>query len=168
MGFGDSLRCPPRWNYDRVGAHLKHETGFDSLRKPAEIERVKPLMSTPDDGGRDPRRDESQTPRRQRDSSDGAERGQAAPQGFNRTQNTAMRYATIGFELAASIGGMTLLGWWADSQLGTKPRCLIAGAVLGIVGGFYNFIRAALALNRETYGSGPRKKSAGRRDDETP
>jgi len=60
-----------------------------------------------------------------------------------------MRLAGLGLELAASIAGGALLGWWIDRQLGTAPRALVALAVVGIVGGMYNLIRTALAAARE-------------------
>ena len=54
----------------------------------------------------------------------------------------------MGFELAAAIIGLTLAGWWVDWKYGTEPKGVVTGAVLGIVGGFYNFIRQALKLMR--------------------
>jgi len=55
----------------------------------------------------------------------------------------------MGFELAAVIVGLTLVGLWVDRRFGTGPTGLLIGAGLGIVGGFYNFIREALRMNRE-------------------
>jgi len=54
----------------------------------------------------------------------------------------------MGVELAAAIIGLTLVGWWVDRRFGTAPKGLIVGASVGVVGGFYNFIRQALALVR--------------------
>jgi F0F1-type ATP synthase assembly protein I len=54
----------------------------------------------------------------------------------------------MGMELAAAIIGLTLVGWWVDWKFGTAPTGLIVGAVLGIVGGMYNFIRQALAMSQ--------------------
>jgi F0F1-type ATP synthase assembly protein I len=56
-----------------------------------------------------------------------------------------LRLSGLGFELAASIAGGALVGWWIDRQLGSSPKALIALSIVGIVGGFYNLIRAALA-----------------------
>lgn len=67
-----------------------------------------------------------------------------------------LRLAGLGFELAASIAGGALLGWWIDGQLGSAPKALITLSVVGIVGGLYNLIRTALA-------AGP--GGDGRRDD---
>lgn len=60
-----------------------------------------------------------------------------------------MRLAGLGFELAGSIAGGALLGWWIDRRLGSAPRALITLAAVGIVGGLYNLIRTALAAARE-------------------
>ncbi|MBN2445092.1 MAG: AtpZ/AtpI family protein [Phycisphaerae bacterium] len=54
----------------------------------------------------------------------------------------------MGMELAAAIVGLTLAGYWVDLHFQTQPRGLLVGAILGVVGGFYNFIREALQLSR--------------------
>lgn len=55
----------------------------------------------------------------------------------------------LGVELAGSIIGMVLLGWGLDHWLGTSPRWTLIGAGVGVLGGGYNFIRAALRMNKE-------------------
>lgn len=55
----------------------------------------------------------------------------------------------VAIELAGSIIGMTLLGWLLDRWVGTSPMWTLVGAGIGAVGGFYNFMRKAMALNRE-------------------
>lgn len=60
------------------------------------------------------------------------------------------RISGLGIELAGAIIGMLLLGWALDSWLGTQPRWMMIGAAVGILGGGYNFIRAAMKLNRES------------------
>jgi len=62
----------------------------------------------------------------------------------------SMRYAGMGIELAASIVGLTLVGYWVDHHFGTDRVGLTVGAVLGIVGGMYNFIRQALDMSSAT------------------
>ncbi len=61
-----------------------------------------------------------------------------------------LRYAGLGTELAASVIGLTLLGWWIDYRYKTSPVGILVGSGLGVVGGLYNFLRAALRLSRET------------------
>lgn len=65
-----------------------------------------------------------------------------------------LRLAGLGFELAGSIAGGALLGWWIDRQLGSAPKALITLAVVGILGGLYNLVKAALAAAREESGAG--------------
>lgn len=69
----------------------------------------------------------------------------------------------MGVELAASIVGLTLLGLWIDHRFGTRPVGILVGAGLGIVGGFYNFMRQALLLNQE---SGARMRPDQPREDD--
>ncbi len=59
------------------------------------------------------------------------------------------RYSGMGTELAAAIIGMALLGYLLDLWLGTKPWCTMGGVVVGILGGGYNFLKAALRISRE-------------------
>ncbi len=70
-----------------------------------------------------------------------------------------MRLTGLGFELAASVVGGAMLGWWLDRQFGTAPWALIGLAAVGAVGGFYNLIRTALAATRPpASGSVPRHR----------
>ena len=67
-----------------------------------------------------------------------------------------MRFAGLGFELAVSIAGGALLGWWIDRRAGTAPRWLGILVGVGAVGGLYNLVRSALAASREAArGGGP-------------
>jgi F0F1-type ATP synthase assembly protein I len=59
----------------------------------------------------------------------------------------AMRFASMGLELVAAIGGMFLLGLGVDWAAGTSPWGKIAGVTVGAAAGMYNFLRTAL---RET------------------
>lgn len=52
----------------------------------------------------------------------------------------------MGVELAAAIVVPTLVGLWVDHEFGTGRKGVIVGATLGVVGGFYNFLRQALLL----------------------
>ncbi|MFG0274010.1 MAG: AtpZ/AtpI family protein [Phycisphaerales bacterium] len=59
------------------------------------------------------------------------------------------RISGMGAELAGGIVGMGLIGWLLDRWWGTYPTATLVGAIVGILGGGLNFIRAAMALNRE-------------------
>jgi F0F1-type ATP synthase assembly protein I len=57
--------------------------------------------------------------------------------------------AGAGFEIAAAVGGFAALGWWIDRRRGSAPWGLLIGALLGLVGGLYNLIRASLVAARK-------------------
>ncbi|HEB60706.1 MAG TPA: AtpZ/AtpI family protein [Phycisphaeraceae bacterium] len=59
------------------------------------------------------------------------------------------RISGMGSELVGSILGMALLGYFADRWFSTKPYLLMTGALLGLIGGFYNFLKQALRENRD-------------------
>lgn len=63
--------------------------------------------------------------------------------------NSRSRAYAIAMELAFSIIGMTLLGWLIDRWAATTPLWTLVGAAIGAFGGFYNFLKKALALNRQ-------------------
>jgi len=63
-----------------------------------------------------------------------------------------LRYASLGLELGAAIVGLTLAGLWVDHQFGYSPFGTVTGALLGVVGGLYNFLRAALQMNAREAG----------------
>jgi F0F1-type ATP synthase assembly protein I len=48
-------------------------------------------------------------------------------------------YLGLGTMFAASIGLGIGAGYWADGRFGTRPWLTLAGALLGLVVGFYNF-----------------------------
>ena len=68
----------------------------------------------------------------------------------------------MGLELAASIVGLTLVGYWIDRSFHTGQTWLIIGACLGIVGGMYNLIRQAIRLAREDERRRKREKGSDR------
>ena len=54
-------------------------------------------------------------------------------------------YLSASTTLVASVGMFTAIGWWIDGKVGTeKPWFLIAGSVVGMVGGFISFFRQVL------------------------
>jgi ATP synthase protein I len=58
-------------------------------------------------------------------------------------------FMSAGFSLAASVGVFAWLGYLVDGWVGTKhPWFLIAGAVIGMVGGFISFFRLVLGMDK--------------------
>ena len=66
------------------------------------------------------------------------------------SQRPPMALAGLGFELLAAIVGFSFVGYWIDRHYETKPWGLIICALLGIIGGLYNFIRVATSVTRES------------------
>jgi F0F1-type ATP synthase assembly protein I len=58
-----------------------------------------------------------------------------------------IRLAGVGIELAAAVGGFALVGHLIDRWRGSHPKGLLIGAVLGLIGGLYNLIKASLAAS---------------------
>ena len=65
----------------------------------------------------------------------------------------ALKYAQISGMLIGPMLGFGAIGYWLDGRFGTKPWLLLAGLVLGMIGGFVNFFR--LVLPPRGGGSGP-------------
>ncbi|MEW6198792.1 MAG: AtpZ/AtpI family protein [Planctomycetota bacterium] len=84
-----------------------------------------------------------------------------------RERTGLLRYASMGFELAATIVGLTLMGVWFDYHFKTSPTGVLIGAALGVTGGLYNFIRAALRLTTERGGPPPPNREKRSDDDLT-
>lgn len=62
----------------------------------------------------------------------------------DKASSNLYRLTGMGVELAAAVLGMTLLGYLLDRWLSTSPWLLVSFAIMGIVGGTYNFLKAAL------------------------
>jgi ATP synthase protein I len=58
-------------------------------------------------------------------------------------------YLTLGLQLAISVVAFFFLGRWLDGVFDTAPWLMIAGLVLGMVGGFVNFFRTAVSLGKK-------------------
>ena len=63
--------------------------------------------------------------------------------------STLRQYAGMGTELAGSICGLTLAGYWFDRHYQTGNKGTIVGVIIGVVGGMYNFLRRALKMSRQ-------------------
>jgi len=68
-----------------------------------------------------------------------------------------MALAGMGFELLAAVAGFAFVGYWVDRHYETAPWGLVIGAVLGIIGGLYNFIREATKATKEGSGRSSRR-----------
>ena len=58
-------------------------------------------------------------------------------------------YLNLGYVWAASVILFTLLGHYLDRYWSTKPWLTLVGALLGIVAGFYNFIKTVLQKEKK-------------------
>jgi len=58
--------------------------------------------------------------------------------------NDALKYAQISGMLVGPMLGFGGIGYWLDGHFGTKPWFLLAGLILGMIGGFVNFFRLVL------------------------
>lgn len=57
-------------------------------------------------------------------------------------------YLGLGLQLAAAILVFYFIGSWADRKLGTDPWLMIAGVIVGAVGGFIQFFRSVSTLTK--------------------
>ena len=57
-------------------------------------------------------------------------------------------YLTLGLQLAVSVVALFFLGRWLDELWGTAPWLMLAGLLVGTVGGFVNFFRSVVALGK--------------------
>lgn len=56
------------------------------------------------------------------------------PEQFGRSVRALSDYLGIGVQIASSFALFVLLGYWADSKLGTSPLLLLVGVFVGMVG----------------------------------
>jgi len=54
----------------------------------------------------------------------------------------------LGIELVAPILLGIFVGRWLDGRWGTEPWLLVAGSVLGMIVGFYSFLRSVLPARK--------------------
>jgi F0F1-type ATP synthase assembly protein I len=64
-------------------------------------------------------------------------------------QAQLMRIGAIGTDFALAVIVSGILGWFADMALGTRPWLFMGGLIVGLLAGFYRFLREAMAENRK-------------------
>lgn len=89
------------------------------------------------------------------------------PRGNRPTLADAVRFTQAGTVLIAPMLGLGALGYWIDGRFGTRPWVMVAGLLLGMGGGFVNFLQLVLPKRRGrggepgTSGSGPYHDAGG-------
>ncbi len=58
-------------------------------------------------------------------------------------------YSGLGLQLAVTVVIFWFIGKLIDDHYGTTPLWMIAGAMLGIVVGMYNFIKAVFEIGKK-------------------
>ena len=66
----------------------------------------------------------------------------------------ALKYTQIGTMLIAPMLAFGGIGYFLDRRFGTKPWLLLIGLLLGMLGGFVNFLRLVLPPRGGTGGAG--------------
>jgi ATP synthase protein I len=66
------------------------------------------------------------------------------------TTQLVFAYSTIGLQLAGTLLICVYTGNWLDRHYNTQPWFLLAGAALGMIGGFFNMFRELNAMQRST------------------
>ncbi len=69
--------------------------------------------------------------------------------GTSKDRRSWVRLSGMGFEFAAAVIGFVLVGYWIDRHYGCRPKGVLIGAALGILGGGYNLIHTALRASRQ-------------------
>ena len=68
----------------------------------------------------------------------------SSPKPLRQPPGGAMRFASAGVELAATVGVGCLAGYWIDRRFETSPWGFVVCSAVGVVGGLYNMIRPAI------------------------
>lgn len=63
----------------------------------------------------------------------------------------------VGLDFGYMVAAGALLGFGVDAFFGTKPWGILVGSLIGLAGGFTQFIRQALKLNRAQSGQSRKK-----------
>ncbi len=71
----------------------------------------------------------------------GKPRGKSTFQSLANAYREIGPYLNIGYFFVAAIGLLAFLGHLVDNHWGLHPRGIVVGAILGVIVGFYNFIK---------------------------
>ena len=66
------------------------------------------------------------------------------------------KYLGLGLEMAVGVALGYLVGNWLDRKFGWGDRATTIGTLLGVAGGMYLLIKAALAANKDENGKSPK------------
>jgi ATP synthase protein I len=65
------------------------------------------------------------------------------------TATTFGPYLALGIQLALSVIVFFFIGRWLDDKFDTSPWLMILGLVVGTAGGFIQFFRTVISLEKE-------------------
>ena len=68
---------------------------------------------------------------------------------LGRSSRALSDYMGLGLQIAASFAFFVLLGYWADSRLGTSPWLFLFGVLLGMFGMALLLMKVVRAANRK-------------------
>ncbi len=68
---------------------------------------------------------------------------------FSGIDKETAKYITLGTELAFSVVGFSLLGWWLDAKFETGSTLTIVFSILGIIAGLFNFLKSVLSEDKK-------------------
>ena len=63
-------------------------------------------------------------------------------------------YLSLGIELVVAILLFFFAGWWLDVYWDTLPVLTLAGAFLGMIAGFYHFLKGVFRLQKRSEEAG--------------
>ena len=72
--------------------------------------------------------------------------------GYRQPLAEAMRLAQVGTMLVAPMLGLGGVGYFLDGRWGTRPWLMVAGLILGMAGGFVNFIQIVTSIPKDDGG----------------